>query len=51
MAKKFWEVLVNNGIILSRSDKDTIASSFRGPGTIDVIKFDEFLRVCLVNQR
>jgi hypothetical protein len=44
----FLSLLEANGIILSKQDLGTVVRTFRGTGMQDVVKFDEFFRVCLL---
>mmetsp|Transcript_6973 Transcript_6973/g.11634 ORF Transcript_6973/g.11634 Transcript_6973/m.11634 type:complete len:796 (-) Transcript_6973:352-2739(-) len=45
---KFLEILENNGIMLSKSDLANIVRCFRGVGMQDVVRYDEYLRVCML---
>lgn len=45
---QFISILENNGVMLSKNDLAAIARSFRGHGLLDLIKFDEFLRMCMI---
>jgi hypothetical protein len=33
---------------VSKSDLKCVLNAFRGPGLVDVTKYDEFLRMCLL---
>ena len=48
LAVNFIAVLEDNGIILDKKDIGTLVKTFRAPGLQDVIKFDEFFKVCLL---
>ena len=48
LTSKFLAILELYGVRLSKSEIGTIIRSFRGMGIQDVVKFDEFLRVCLI---
>ena len=52
LASTFLAILEHFGVRLSSSELAIIARSFREFGTLqaDVIKYDEFLRVCLVSK-
>lgn len=44
----FLAILETNGIILSKGELAAIVRVFRGLGMQDVVKYDEFLRVCML---
>ena len=46
----FLTILETNGIMLSKSELATIVRVFRGLGMQDVVKYDEFLRVCMLSK-
>eukprot|EP00597_Dinobryon_sp_UTEXLB2267_P001077 CAMPEP_0170069002 /NCGR_PEP_ID=MMETSP0019_2-20121128/7808_1 /TAXON_ID=98059 /ORGANISM="Dinobryon sp., Strain UTEXLB2267" /LENGTH=692 /DNA_ID=CAMNT_0010276873 /DNA_START=292 /DNA_END=2370 /DNA_ORIENTATION=- len=48
LATNFIAILEENGIILDKKEIGTLVKVFRGPGMQDVVKYDEFLRVCLL---
>ena len=48
LAVNFISVLEDNGIILDKKDIGTLVKTFRVQGLQDVIKFDEFFKVCLL---
>ena len=49
LANLFLAILNHFGLRLSSTEVGVLTRSFREPGTsVDVIKFDEFLRICLV---
>lgn len=45
---KFLAILELYGVKVTKSDMGSIVRAFRGMGVQDVVKFDEFLRVCLL---
>ncbi len=45
---KFQAILEHYGSQLSKSEWGTLVRSFRGMGLQDVVKFDDFLRVCMI---
>lgn len=48
LTTNFISIFEKNGISLDKSELGTIVRVFRGTGTQDVVKYDEFLRVCLL---
>jgi hypothetical protein len=44
----FLAIMENNGILLSKGELGAIVRTFRGAGMQEVVKFDEFFRVCLL---
>ena len=48
LTNKFLAILELYSVRLSKSDVGIITRSFRGTGLQDVVKFDEFLRVCTI---
>ena len=48
LAVNFIAVLEDNGIILDKKEIGTLVKNFRGPGLQDVVKYDEFFKVCLL---
>lgn len=44
----FLSILETNGIMLTKGELATIVRVFRGLGMQDVVKYDEFLRVCML---
>ena len=46
----FLSILETNGIMLGKSELATIVRVFRGLGMQDVVKYDEFLRVCMLTK-
>jgi len=44
----FVSLLEKHGILLNKNDMSTVIRVFRGVGMQDMVKYDEFLRVCLV---
>jgi len=48
LATNFISILEENGVILDKKEIGTLVKVFRGPGMQDVVKYDEFLRVCLL---
>lgn len=48
LAVNFIAVLEDNGIILDKKEIGTLVKTFRGPGLQDVVKYDEFFKVCLL---
>jgi hypothetical protein len=48
LTPSFLSILETNGIILSKGELATIVRVFRGLGMQDVVKYDEFLRVCML---
>ena len=45
---QFLATMEANGIILSKGELAAIVRAFRGLGMQDVVKYDEFLRVCML---
>lgn len=48
LTSKFLAILENNNVSIPKSDMKVILIAFRGSGITDVVKYDEFLRMCLV---
>ena len=48
LAVHFISILENNGVILEKKDIGTLVKAFKGPGLQDVVKYDEFFKVCLL---
>lgn len=48
LTPNFLAILETNGIILSKPELAAIVRVFRGLGMQDVVKYDEFLRVCML---
>jgi len=48
LTPNFLSIMESNGIILSKSELAAIVRAFRGLGMQDVVKYDEFLRVCML---
>ena len=46
----FLNILETNGIALNKSELAAIVRVFRGLGMQDVVKYDEFLRVCMLSK-
>lgn len=50
LTPNFLSILEANGIMLGKSELATIVRVFRGLGMQDVVKYDEFLRVCMLSK-
>eukprot|EP01038_Epipyxis_sp_PR26KG_P007978 gene7978-10818_t len=48
LVPNFIAILEKNGIILNKTDLGSIIRVFRGLGMQEVVKYDEFLRVCML---
>ena len=48
LTSNFLSILEENGINLSKAHLATLIRAFRGLGMQDVVKYDEFLRVCML---
>ena len=48
VTEKFLEILERHQVNLKKNDLGLIIRAFRGLGMQDVVKFDEYLRVCLL---
>ncbi len=48
LATHFITVLESHGITLSKKDLGVIIKNFRGIGMQDIVKYDDFLRVCMM---
>eukprot|EP00981_Chlorochromonas_danica_P013412 scaffold6314_cov273-Ochromonas_danica.AAC.25 len=48
LTNHFISILEKHGIILSKTELGLIVRSFRGYGTQDLVRFDDFLRVCML---
>lgn len=48
LATHFISVLESHGISLSKKDLGLIVKNFRGVGMQDLVKFDDFLRICML---
>lgn len=48
LAVNFIAVLEDNGIILDKKEIGTLVKNFRGTGLQEVVKYDEFFKVCLL---
>ena len=48
IVERFQAILEHFGARLSKGDWGTVVRAFRGTGLQDVVKFDDFLRVCMV---
>ena len=48
IVERFQAILEHFGARLSKGEWGTVVRSFRGTGLQDVVKFDDFLRVCMV---
>lgn len=44
----FLTILESNGITLTKAELGAIVKNFRGIGMQDIVRFDEFLRVCML---
>jgi hypothetical protein len=47
-AERFQDILEHYGVRMSKKDWSIMIRSFRGIGQLDVVKYDEFLRVCML---
>lgn len=50
LTSKFYEMMSNYGVKLTISEMGAVVRAFRGLGMQDVIKYQDFLRVCLLCQ-
>jgi hypothetical protein len=50
LTPNFLSILEANGIMLGKNELATIVRVFRGLGMQDVVKYDEFLRVCMLSK-
>ena len=51
LVNPFLAILYHFGLRLSSSEIGVLSRTFREPGsTVDVIKYDDFLRICLVSK-
>lgn len=50
LTTKFYDIMKTYGVKLSISEMGAVVRSFRGLGMQDVIKYNDFLRVCLLCQ-
>jgi Ca2+-binding EF-hand superfamily protein len=50
LTSNFISTLDNTGLTLNKNDLKCIVTHFRGFGNTDVVKYDEFLRMCLVTK-
>ncbi len=48
LAVNFISILEDNGVILEKKDIGTLVKAFKGPGLQDVVKYDDFFKVCLL---
>jgi hypothetical protein len=48
LTPNFLSILEAHGIMLNKSELATIVRVFRGLGMQDVVKYDEFLRICML---
>jgi hypothetical protein len=48
IVERFQAILEHYGASLSKGEWGTVVRAFRGTGLQDVVKFDDFLRVCMV---
>ena len=48
LAVHFISILEDNGVILEKKDIGILVKAFKGPGLQDVIKYDEFFKVCIL---
>jgi hypothetical protein len=48
LATHFITVLEFHGVIVSKKDLGLIIKNFRGKGMQDIVKYDDFLRVCML---
>ena len=50
LTQNFISALDNNGLSINKNDLKCIITHFRGNGNSDVVKYDEFLRMCLLTK-
>jgi hypothetical protein len=48
LATHFISVLESHGVSLSKKDLGLIVKNFRGVGMEDLVKYDDFLRICML---
>lgn len=48
LTASFLSILEAQGIILTKAELGIIVKNFRGYGTADLVRFDDFLRVCML---
>ena len=48
LATHFISVLEMHGVALSKKELGLIVKNFRGLGMEDIVKYDDFLRICML---